>query len=125
MTQGSGSPRSLLYALCHRELAKVSDLTSRLNTINSPRHDKLAINLAYLVRRYLEGTGHPESTRGGLIAADVYDKDLNDPFLRSRLFMVAVMDSSIPPFEDWSVKVSLVLFSVPFHCVLTLRSSCI
>ena len=63
----------------------------------------------HYVRHYLLGAGHPNHpfVRGcGLVSAQVFDREVEDPLARSQLLLLVVTESDLIPIEHrWSITV--------------------
>lgn len=93
-----------LAALYNRDIHNVTDILDRLEfTTSDPLSEtnKLIFGLFQLrLKKWLLGSGHPVGTRNKSVESIIFDTEAGDPFVRSRLFLLAFSDSSQMPIDE-------------------------
>jgi hypothetical protein len=103
----------LLAGMYNRRVTDVREIIDRLLFTTAAEESEtniLMFNLFQLrLKRYLVGSGHPTSLKGTAVSAELIKKDLGDPLLRCRLFLLAMTDSDLLPL-DANAKLEVSLF---------------
>ncbi|KAJ7441862.1 hypothetical protein FB451DRAFT_1414411 [Mycena latifolia] len=108
--EASFPPRRPLDALLARmydcRITSVDQIISRLIfCVDTGDRDALSIVFFQLfslhVRRWLRGRGHPATpTVVDFVGKDLFNEERDDPLVRARLFMSAMVDSQVVPLDD-------------------------
>lgn len=97
--------RQLILALCDHHIRKVDEVKSMIEFTTKDK--KTTINntifslVQYHVLRWIQGVGHPASTRGQSVEVDLHDEEANDPLVRARLMLLAMTDCPMLPASPY------------------------
>jgi hypothetical protein len=75
--------------------------------LQSDLHDAIREVFQFRLLRWLHGKGHPSKLRGTHVEPDVFDAEMSDPLIRSRLLLRAVAESDLLPLDpSFAITVS-------------------
>lgn len=109
----------LLAGMYNRRVTSVSQILDRLEFYSLDPDDDPSRTFFHLfqlhLRRWLQGRGHPPSLRGTIISEEMYDRDVDDPLVRAKAFLLAISDSELLPMdsgEKFTVRSHIIASSI-------------